>query len=175
MANKAAKQLAARNTAVLKRVHLISAVVNTFFIVLRFLVFRSSCTRNTYLLYCLLAGPAIGIELWFESIARPTHDATGDLKRAGEDLEAKGLTEHLHDVLYWTWGVTTLAAIFGNRLWWLSIVIPLYSVYLAYTTFTGVRKGLAGFSGQDSEGSGTAISNRQKKIEKRGGQKVQHR
>ena len=174
-AQKAAKQLAARNIAILKRIHLTSTAINSFFIIFRCLIFRLSCSRNTYLLYVLLAGPAIGIEFWFERTARPVYDAAGELKRPGEDLEAKGLTEYLHDVLYWTWGVTTLAAIFGDKVWWLWVVIPLYSVWLAYTTFVGVRQGFVGLSGQSSEGNEAATSNRQRKMEKRGGQKVQYR
>ena len=136
---------------------------------------RPSCTRNTYILYSLLAAPALGIEFWFESIARPKVDANGELRRAGEDLEAKGLVEYLHDVLYWTWGVTTLAALFGDRLWWLYVVVPLYSAWLAYSTFMGVRQGFAGLSGDSGDSSGAAMSNRQRKMEKRGGQKVQYR
>ena len=136
---------------------------------------RSSATRTSYLLYLALAAPAIGIEFWFESIARPRHDTNGELRRPGEDLEAKGLTEYLHDVLYWTWGLTGLAAIFGDRVWWLYLVVPLYSFYLAYTTFTGVRRGFAGLSGPKDENDVAATSNRQKKMERRGGQKVQYR
>ena len=172
---KAAKQLAARNTAILKRTHLISAFINLLYIVSRFLIFKASSTRNTHLLYFLLAGPALAIEIWFERISRPAHDANGELRRSGEDLEAKGLTEYLHDVLYWTWGVTALAAIFGDRLWWLWIVVPFYSVYLAYTTFIGVRQGFAGLSGQNGDASAATMSNRQKKMEKKGGQRVQYR
>lgn len=71
--------------------------------------------------------------------------------------------------------MTILAGIFGDKLWWLYIVVPLYSVWLAYTTFMGVRQGFAGLSAQGREGSTEAVSNRQKKMEKRGGQKVQYR
>ena len=141
---------------------------------MRFLFFGSSATRKSYTLYLVLAAPAVAIELWFEKIARPTYDVNGDLRRPGEDLEAKGLTEYLHDIVYWTWGVTVAVAIFGDRLWWLYIVVPIYSIYLAYTTFMGVRQGFAGLSGQNDE-SPAATSNRQKKLEKRGGQKVQYR
>lgn len=61
------------------------------------------------------------------------------------------------------------------------IVVPLYSVYLAYSTFTGMKSGLSGFgggagAGGDGESAGTgAESKRQKKMEKRGGQRMQYR
>lgn len=50
--------------------------------------------------------------------------------------------------------------------------MPLYSVWLAYTTFTGMKSGLAGMGGTESA---VAESKRQKKMEKRGGQRVQYR
>jgi len=116
MAQKAAKQLAVRNAAVLRRLHLMSLGVNGLFILLRFILFRSSATRSTYLLYLSLSVPAFAIELWFERNSRPTYTTNGDLKRAGDDLEAKGLTDYMSDVLYWTWITTAAAAVFGDSL-----------------------------------------------------------
>ncbi|MCJ1400469.1 hypothetical protein MMC11_003675 [Xylographa trunciseda] len=177
MAQKAAKQQAARNTAILKRIHLISLALNAFFLLLRSLLFRSSSTRVTYTLWIALSVPAFAIEFWFEKIGRPTGGANGEVKNSGQDLEAKGLTEYMFDVLYWSWGTTFLASVFGNRAWWMWAAIPLYSVWLAYSTFGSVRQGMAGLSGQKAEGetSDGATSNRQRKLEKRGGQKVQYR
>ena len=118
------------------------------------------------------------IEFWLEKIGKPRYARDGELKRAGEDLEAKGLTEYLWDVLYWSWGCTALAALFGDRAWWMWATIPLYSAWLAYTTFGGMRQSMAGLAGQTGDtqaANGAPPSNRQKKLEKRGGQKMQHR
>jgi len=100
-----------------------------------------------------------------------------ELKRAGEDLDAKGLTEWMWDVVYFTWGVVGLAALAGNWVWYLFTAVPLYSAWLAYTTFSGARQGLTGMGGgQTADGSSTgAQSKRQAKMEKRGGQRVQYR
>lgn len=56
-------------------------------------------------------------------------------------------------------------------------VIPLYSAYLAYSTFTGARQSMAGLAGSGGNGEASAGqgSKRQQKMEKRGGQKVQYR
>ncbi|KAL8858308.1 MAG: hypothetical protein Q9178_005171 [Gyalolechia marmorata] len=177
MAQKAAKQLAARNTAILNRTHLISLAITIFFVLLRLLVFRASCTRATYLLYGFLSAPAFIIEFWFERIGRPVTTTNGELKKSGEDLEAKGLTDFMWDVLYWTWGCTATAGILGDKAWWGYIVIPVYSVWLAWTTFGGMKKGMAGMAGGGSSADTAdgAVSNRRKKQEKRGGQKVQYR
>ncbi|KAI4181238.1 MAG: hypothetical protein L6R41_006735 [Letrouitia leprolyta] len=177
MAQKAAKQQAARNTAILRRTHLVSLAINAAFLLSRLIIFRASCTRTTYLLYGLLSAPAFGVEFWFERIGRPTIAPNGELKKAGEDLEAKGLTEYMWDVLYWTWGCIIIASVFGDKAWWAWTVVPLYSIWLAWTTFGGLREGMAGMTGGTNSGeigNGSA-SNRQKKMERRGGQKMQYR
>ena len=153
----------------MQRLHLTSLAINALFILLRFLVFRSSCTRSTYTLYLSLSVPAWSIEAWFERAGRPRNG------RSGDDLEAKGLTEYMFDVLYWTWGTLAAAMIFGDRAWWLWAAVPIYSVFLLVSTFGSVRKGLAGMGGQETEAGDGAASNRQKKMEKRGGTKVQYR
>ena len=170
---KAAKQLAARNAAILRRTHLISLLLHAIFILIRLVLFRASCTRATYILYAAFSAPALGIEAWFERSGRPRQGG-----RAGDDLEAKGLTEYMFDVLYWAWGTLAAAMLFGDYAWWLWAAVPVYSVYLLVTTFGSVRKGLAGLGGQGgqgSEGAEGATSSRQKKMEKRGGQKIQYR
>lgn len=130
------------------------------------------------MLYIALSFPAFAIEFWLEKIGRPTFAPSGELTRSGEDLEAQGLTEYLWDVLYWSWGCIGLASVFGDRVWWAWLVIPLYSLWLAYTTFGGMRQAMTGMAVQGgvAEDKGNAgSSNRQKKLEKRGGQKVQYR
>ncbi|QIW94873.1 hypothetical protein AMS68_000391 [Peltaster fructicola] len=175
MAQKALKTLAARNAAILNRTHLITLGVNGLFLLIHFLLSQ----RNVYQ-WVLFSLPALTIEFWFERIARPTYVDAGagkELKRAGEDLEAKGLTEWMWDVLYWSWGCTALVTLFGNRLWWAYLAVPLYSAYLAFTTFSGARQGLAGLGGAGDAGAtgAAAQSKRQAKLEKRGGQRVQYR
>ena len=87
--------------------------------------------------------------------------------------------EFMWDVLYWTWGCIATAALLGNTAWWMYFAVPVYSMWMASSTILGMRKGMGGMMGQD-DGSGqgensVADSKRQKKLEKRGGQKVQYR
>lgn len=68
--------------------------------------------------------------------------------------------------------------VFGDRAWWLWIVVPLYSVWLAYSTFMGVKSGFGGMGGGDGSDQAAPAggeSKRQKKLEKRGGQRTQYR
>ncbi|KAL8928762.1 MAG: hypothetical protein Q9208_001540 [Pyrenodesmia sp. 3 TL-2023] len=174
MAQKAAKQQAARNTSILKRTHLISLAINALFILLRLVLFRTSCTRTTLILYGLLSAPALVIEFWFERIGRPVNAPNGELKKAGEDLEAKGLTEYMWDVLYWTWGCVGVAGLFGDKAWWGYLVVPVYSLWLAWTTFGSMKEGILGMAGGGGTGGAAngGTSNRQRKMEKRSGQKM---
>lgn len=146
--------------------------MNGLFLLIHFLLW----SRNL-LAWFLLTLPALVIEIWFERIARPTHGENGELKRAGEDLEAKGLTEWMWDVLYWTWGCEVLVCLLGTRAWWAYLAVPTYSAYLAFTTFTRMRQGFSGLGENGSIGGSSAgsQSNRQTKMEKRGGQRVQYR
>ncbi|KKK11899.1 hypothetical protein P175DRAFT_0534309 [Aspergillus ochraceoroseus IBT 24754] len=170
MAQKAAKTLAARNTSVLLRTHLITLALHSLFLLLHWTFNRPRSLKP----YCLLACPTLAIEFYLDRLGRPAYNAAdGSLRSPGEDLGAAGLTEYMWDILYWTWGCIGAACLFGDRAWWLWIVVPVYSVWLAYSTLTGVRSGLAGMGGEAEQTGGE--SKRQKKMEKRGGQRVQYR
>ncbi|KAI9795330.1 MAG: hypothetical protein M1833_007242 [Piccolia ochrophora] len=171
---KAAKQTARRNSEVLNRTHLITALIHAFFLILRFVLLRRR--RTSILLYLLFSAPALVIEFWLERIGRPSYvSGTTDLRKSGEDLEAKGLTEYLWDVLYWSWACIVVVAVFGNKGWWSWVAIPLYSAWLGYTTFGSMSSGLGGLAAGGKEGVQGGQSNRQKKMDKRGGQRVQYR
>ena len=91
-------------------------------------------------------------------------------------MDAKGLTEFMWDVLYWTWACVAAAAIVGDKAWWMYTVVPAYSMWMASSTILSMRQGMTGMTGQ-GEGAreGANESKRQKKLEKRGGQKIKSR
>lgn len=103
------------------------------------------------------------------------------MRTPGADLAAEGLTEFMWDVVYWTWGCIGLAIVLGDRGWWAYIAVPVYAVYAAYAAVMGVKKGFAGLAGGaggvegDGMGAGAGESKRAKKMEKRGGQRMQYR
>ncbi|RMD40011.1 hypothetical protein DV735_g5120, partial [Chaetothyriales sp. CBS 134920] len=171
MAQKAAKSLAARNTARLKQTHLISLLLHSFFLAVAFTLRRGSASLKTY---AVLATPALVIEFYLDRLARPVYNADGSLLRAGDDLGAAGVTEFLWDVVYWTWITVVAAAVFGNRAWWLYVAVPAYAGYVVFTTATGLKGMLGGIGGAADEGQ--AQSKRQKKMEARGGsaQKIRY-
>lgn len=168
---KAAKTLAARNSALLQKTHITTAILHAVFLLLHNLFNRP----RSLLPYALTAIPALAIEFYFERLGRPRYNSNDySLRSPGEDLDARGLTEYLWDVLYWTWGCMAAACVFGDRAWWLWGLVPLYSGWLAYTTFMGVRKGFAGMGNEGGDAAPALESKRQKKLERRG-QRVKYR
>lgn len=96
--------------------------MHVFYHLLRLLL-----VRRSFWTYIFLSLPSLLIEFWFERIARPTFVDTPngkDLKRAGEDLEAKGLTEWMWDVMYWSWLCIVLVTLAGDWAWWLYVSLP---------------------------------------------------
>jgi hypothetical protein len=165
-----------RNAARLKQTHLITAALHVAFLMLRFTLRRSLSLKR----YALLTLPAIVIEVYMDRLAQPTYKPDGTLRRAGEDLDAAGLTEFMWDVLYWTWINMIAVLVLGNWAWWLYLVIPAYAVYAAVTTASGIKGMLTGGAGGGGEGETTSGassggSKRQAKMEKRGGQRVTYR
>jgi hypothetical protein len=165
-----------RNAARLRQTHLISVSLHGLFLALSFTL-RRSLSLWLYVLLCL---PAILVEIYLDVLARPTYHPNGDLKRPGEDLDAKGLTEFMWDVLYWTWINLLAVIVLGNRAWWAYLVVPGYAVYSVVGAARGVKSmmgGLAGGGAGDGDGAEAmpSTSKRQSKLEKRGGQKVAFR
>ncbi|KIW99187.1 uncharacterized protein Z519_00850 [Cladophialophora bantiana CBS 173.52] len=171
MAQKAAKSLATRNTARLRQTHLITLSIHSLFLLLKFTLRRSL----SLWLYLPLSAPAFLLEVYLDILARPTYHANGDLKKAGEDLDAKGLTEFMWDIVYWTWINLILVMIVGNRGWWVYLIVPAYAVYCVVGAARGVKGMMGGLAGGGGEGDDVAQSKRQTKMEKRGGQKVKYR
>ncbi|KAK5077858.1 hypothetical protein LTS08_003304 [Lithohypha guttulata] len=173
MAQKSAKSLAVKNSQRLKQTHLITLAIHLLFLLLAFTL-RRSLTLKPYL---LLSAPALGLEYWLDSIARPQYNTDGGLRKAGEDLDARGLTEFFWDIIYWTWINLIAVVLFGNRAWWAYLIVPAYAIYGAFTTAKGVKGMFGGMAGGAAEGdtAAPAQSKRQQKMESRGGQKVRYR
>lgn len=122
---KAAKQIARRNTSALNNLHVITICVHAFFGLYRLLIHRRSATASVYTKYILFSLPAALIEVYLEKISRPKYATGGDgnLRRAGEDLDAQGLMEYLWDVIYVTWVCLLGVALLGEWVWWLWVSI----------------------------------------------------
>ncbi|KAI5305662.1 anaphase-promoting complex subunit cdc27 [Ascosphaera pollenicola] len=172
MAQKAAKSIAVRNANVLKQTHLTTLGLHAFFLFLTLVLGRP----HNLLAYALLSSPTLLINFYLERIGRPRYAENGVLKTPGDDLYAEGAMTYIWDVLYWTWGCMILVIALGDELWWLWVVVPLYSAYALYDAFIGIKKKMGGMGGDGGEGAATSTgsSRRQQKMERRG-EKVRYR
>lgn len=155
MAQKARKDLARSNKAALKNLHLGAVICNGLFLAAVFILGRS---RSLWL-YALISLPAWGCELALERAGRPRHDkATGVLLSPGEDLGAAGLTEYMFDVIWVTWGCLMTVALFGDKAWFLWLVIPAFGAYKGYGLLSAARgmmgRGAGGAPGQQEAPAG---------------------
>ncbi|KAK6381715.1 hypothetical protein LTR81_027590 [Elasticomyces elasticus] len=148
------------------RTHLISLGSYLFFLLVRIVLFS-----RRLLPFALLNPPAWAIEFWFERTGRPVYTETAkgkELQKAGEALDAKGLTKWMWDVVYRSWSNTVLTAPLGNWAWWLlrcsATVLSVASVF----TYFRVRSGFSGMSaGAGGEGSGGAAARSKRQAELR--------
>ena len=176
ISQNAHKSLARANAATLTRTHLTTLALHAFFILYRLIFRRGSITK-----YLLLSVPSLLIEFYLERLGRPVYSASGELRRPGEDLAAKGITEYAWDIVYVTWICLVLVGVAGEWAWWVALVVPLYGSYLAWGLWRG---GLAGMMpgmappamGEEAQQQGAqGQSKRQAKMEKRGAQAGQAR
>ncbi|KAK6543952.1 hypothetical protein TWF694_000670 [Orbilia ellipsospora] len=162
MAQKAQKATARKNEAALNNLHLIAIGMNLFFIVFRFFIKSASVTKTSIYSYIILNAPALGIQFYLESIGRPRES-----RKSNDDLNSGGMMEMLWDVIYVTWICMVLVAFFGEWLWFLWAVIPIYGAYAAYSTAMGMRETLGGMGGAANDMAAGGPSKRQAKMEKR--------
>jgi hypothetical protein len=114
MAQKARKDRAKSNIASLNSLHIGTLAVNAFFIIWCFVL--PFTAKRSILTYIILSIPGLVAEYILETTGRPKY-VGNELKSAGEDLAAPGLTEYLFDVVWVTWGSLIAVILFGNWGW----------------------------------------------------------
>ncbi|KAL2752754.1 hypothetical protein ACRALDRAFT_2113165 [Sodiomyces alcalophilus JCM 7366] len=157
MAQKAKKDRAKSNATSLNNLHIGSAIVHAAFL-LFYLIFKS----RSLFWYILVSVPAIVCELVLEKSARPTYDANGSLKTAGEDLSAPGLTQYMFDIIWVTWATIVLVILFGNGGWYLWLAIPAYGAYAGFGLLSAGRR-MAGMAGSNDSSAAAPAPARNRK------------
>lgn len=152
MAQKAKKDRAKSNTASLNNLHVGSLTINVVFLIWHFVI-----SSRSLWLYGLLSVPAFICEYVLEISGRPKYDpATKALKTSGEDLAAQGLTEYMFDVVWVTWACAVAVILFGNKGWFLWIVLPAYGAYLGSSLLGMGKQKMAEMQGAGG-GGGDAV------------------
>ena len=120
MANTSDKRIYGQNQRILYCLRIGFLLVNTVYLGLGSL--HRSLLQNLplYLISNLIAGWS-----WYQlnSMAKAVFDERGKLVSPGLDINAKGLSEYLWDIIYVTWFVHSTVFIFSTKLWWCLIVV----------------------------------------------------
>jgi hypothetical protein len=155
MAQKARKDRAKSNATALNNLHIGTATLNFFFLLLHF--FRS----RSLFAYVLFSIPSVICEFILERTGRPSY-LDGNLRSAGEDLSAEGLTEYMFDVVWVTWGCLVVVMLLGDWGWTLWAVIPAYGGLKGYGLLRMARGVMGGAEIQPVEESTATGSRRQR-------------
>ncbi|KAI0773865.1 DUF788-domain-containing protein [Fomes fomentarius] len=177
MANASAKRVAQQNAETIKNLRLGLLISGAGSLVLRILLRRTSLRPTVFgfWVYALSLIPSIFLSRYLERIGSPRRDpTTGALISAGEDLSRPGIIEWAFDVVYITWACQLASGAFGDWVWWLYLVIPLYAVFKLWSSvispMLGFGRGGSGASAEadaGTEAKETAVSKRQEKLRKR--------
>ncbi|OSC98742.1 DUF788-domain-containing protein [Trametes coccinea BRFM310] len=136
MANASAKRTAQQNAEAIKNLRLGLLVSGALSVILRLLFRRSSLspTHLSFWIYAFSLVPSIFLSRYLERIGSPRRDpTTGTLISAGEDLSRPGIIEWCFDVIYITWACQIGSGAFGQWVWWLYLIIPLYATFKLWT------------------------------------------
>ncbi|RSH93827.1 hypothetical protein EHS25_006475 [Saitozyma podzolica] len=139
MANASTKRIARNNEENLMLIPWRMCLVTIFSIIFRFLA--SLITSRTFvpskkilIVHALTYSLTIAIWRWFAAIGTPRKDKSGQLV-VEQDLDAGGIIEFAWDILIGTWLCIGASAIFGDRAWWLWLLIPGLGLYKILATF----------------------------------------
>ncbi|TFK43184.1 hypothetical protein BDQ12DRAFT_731238 [Crucibulum laeve] len=173
MANASAKRIANQNETTVKTLKLGMIVPTIISLVLRFLLRRSSLppSKGSLAIYVVTFFPAFFLSNYLVKIGTTRRDpTTGTLISYGEDLNQSGVTEWCFDILYVTWICQVGSGAFGEWVWWLYMVIPIYAVFKLWTSV--ISPLLLGRSGAPAPSETDAVakeptSKRQEKLRKR--------
>lgn len=163
MAQKAKKDRAKSNTSTLNTMHLSALTLNILFLSLSTLWLKRSLT-----LYIGLSIPAFICQFILERTGRPSYTADGKtLIKSGEDLAAPGLTEYMFDVIWVTWACLIAALVFGNKGWFIWLVVPIYGAYTAWGLFGKARGMMGGMQGPGAGAEGVGSQQQQQSLNRK--------
>ncbi|KAH9894333.1 DUF788-domain-containing protein [Cubamyces menziesii] len=174
MANASAKRTAQHNAESIKNLRLGLLVSGALSILLRLLFRRGSLSPKqlSFWIYVFSLVPSVFLSRYLERIGSPRRDpTTGTLISAGEDLSRPGIIEWCFDVIYITWACQVGSGAFGQWVWWLYLIIPLYAIFKLWSSvISPMFFGRSAAASAAPEGEGETkepTSKRQEKLRKR--------
>ncbi|KAJ8518368.1 hypothetical protein ONZ45_g4557 [Pleurotus djamor] len=171
MANASAKRIANQNEATIKTLRLGMILPTVLSLLFRLLFRRSSLppSKTSLALYIVTFVPAFFLSNYLVRIGSPRRDpTTGTLISYGEDLGQQGITEWCLDIIYITWACQVGSGAFGEWVWWIYLIIPIYAVYKLWTSMISpMLLGRGSGAPDDQSSTAESTSKRQEKLRKR--------
>jgi len=121
MANASAKKQAAANEKQITVLNTGGLVATLLAAILRFLLGRLS--TKGLVLSIIAVIPMTLLTRFLVKSGTPKRDQRGELVSPGDDLGAGGVTEYASDVIYLTWLALVLSALFGEKAWFIMLVV----------------------------------------------------
>ncbi|KZP24601.1 putative opsin [Athelia psychrophila] len=174
MANASQKRIASQNEKTVKTLQLGMILPTLLHFLLRLLFRRSSLppSKTSLAVYILAYIPTFFLTRYLENIGTVKRDASGTLISSGEDLAQGGITEWCFDIIYVTWACQIGSGAFGNKVWYLWLVIPAYGGFMLWTKFISPmvlgRSSSGAAAAADGAEPKETVSKRQEKLKKRG-------
>jgi len=172
MAKGAAKRIANQNETAVKTLKLGMILPTILSLICRVLFRRGSLppSKGSLAIYIVTFCPAFFLSNYLIKIGTPRRDpTTGTLISYGEDLNQPGVTEWCFDILYITWTCQIGSGAFGEWVWWLYMVIPVYAVYKLWVSVISpmVLGRSSAATSDDPATDKESTSKRQEKLRKR--------
>ncbi|KAF8520129.1 hypothetical protein JB92DRAFT_2896295 [Gautieria morchelliformis] len=172
MANASAKRIAAQNEKAIRNLRVGMIVCMGLSITIRLFLRRYTFSSIfSIMVYVTTLAPSMFLYSFLVRAGTPRRDASGMLLSPGDDLNQAGLTDWSWDIIYVTWACQVGSSLFGEWVWWLYLVIPLYAGYRAWTSFISpmlLGRSSALGAGDAKEGQAhEPASKRQDKLRKR--------
>jgi len=171
MANTSQKRIATQNEKAVKNLQLGIVIPTLLHFVFRLLFRRSSLppSKGSLAIYIITYVPTFFLTRYLEKIGTTKRDAAGKLISSGEDLNQPGITEWCFDIIYVTWACQVGSGAFGEWVWYLWLVIPLYAAFKLWNSFISpmlLGKSSPAAPAEDANAKET-LSKRQEKLRKR--------
>jgi len=171
MTNASQKRVATQNEKAVKNLKLGMLIPTVLHLLLRLLLRRKSLppSKGSLAIYIITFIPTFFLARYLQKIGTTRRDDTGKLVSPGEDLNQPGITEWCFDIIYVTWACQIGSGPFGEWVWYLWLVIPLYAIFKLWTSFISpmvLGRSSAAAPAEDSNAKET-LSKRQEKLRKR--------
>eukprot|EP01134_Creolimax_fragrantissima_P006647 CFRG6647T1 len=133
MAKKADKKIVASNVEFFRMHKQALLIVWAIWFGLNYVVGFSNVSIMDINFFIVTVGIEVGVAYFLTNAAKPTYGQNNEIVYPGTNMNAEGLVEYMRDILYVVMGAQLLSIVSGWA-WYLLMVVPMFGVYIAWTT-----------------------------------------